>query len=33
MDFRAGASPAVATRFERLSVSSPYLKSQRLELS
>jgi len=29
MDARAGASPAVATRFERLSVSSPHLKSQR----
>jgi hypothetical protein len=26
MDARAGASPAVATRFERLSVSSPQPK-------
>jgi hypothetical protein len=28
-DARAGASPAVVTRFERLSVSSPQLESQR----
>src|SRR5215813_11523376 len=33
MDASAGASPAVATRSERLSVSSSHFKSQRLELS